>query len=89
MASHFQRLLNSIRAAVDHENWLAALAVTLMLPDICGSIQWPEEKKSRTRYRKWWDEHFGDSYQYGKGPNHHVTGDEVYQLRCAYLHEGS
>ena len=84
-----QPLLGSIRAAVAYQIWHAALALTLTLPDICAKIEWPEEKKSRTRYRTWWDEHFGDSYQYGKGPNDHVTGDEVYLLRCAYLHEGS
>jgi hypothetical protein len=82
-------LLYSIKAAVDHGNWLAGLALTLMLPDICAKIETPGKSVSVSqRYARWWDRNFGVSYQYGKGPNDHVKGVEVYQLRCAYLHEG-
>jgi hypothetical protein len=89
IASQFQRLLDSIKAAVDHENWLAGLALTLMLSDICGKIETPGKSVSVSqRYARWWDRNFGVSYQYGSGPSDHVKGEEVYQLRCAYLHEG-
>jgi hypothetical protein len=85
IAYQFQPLLDSIRAAVKDENWLAGLALTLMLPDICGKIETPKKCVGQ-RYARWWDKNFKDSYQYG--PNDHVKGEEVYQLRCAYLHEG-
>jgi hypothetical protein len=87
IASQFQRLLDSIKDAVDHENWLAGLALTLMLPDICGAVETPGEPVGK-RYARWWDTNFGASYKYGTGSNDHVKGEEVYQLRCAYLHEG-
>ena len=87
MASQFEPLLDSIRAAVRHENWLAALAVSLMLPDICANIEWPRENSS-TRYRKWWAHNFAATYKYGTASDY-VTGEEVYKFRCAYLHEGS
>jgi len=88
VASPFQPFLNSIRADVKHESWFAALALALMLPDICGKLQWPEEQKTGKRYAKWWADNFGITYQYGS-PSDYVTGDEMWQLRCAYLHEGS
>jgi hypothetical protein len=88
MASQFQPLLDSITDAVKHENWLAALALALMLPDICGKLQWPEEEKGGKRYAKWWAHNFAGTYTYGSASDY-VTGDEVWQLRCAYLHEGS
>jgi hypothetical protein len=85
IAHQFQPLLDSIRAAVKDGNWLAGLALTLMLPDICGKIETPEKSVGQ-RYARWWDKNFEDSYQYEA--NDHVKGEEVYQLRCAYLHEG-
>ena len=86
MTSHLKPLLDSVRAAAETQNWLAGLALTLTLPDICASIEYPNE---RHRYSKWWNDHFGDDYRFGTAPNDYVTGLEVFLLRCAYLHEGS
>jgi len=81
-----ETLLDSVRAAVETQNWLAGLALTLTLPDICASIEDPKKKR---RYSEWWNDNFGESYRYGKGQKDYVTGVEVYLLRCAYLHQGS
>lgn len=89
MASQFQSLLDSIRAAVEHENWHAALALTLMLPDICATIETPKKTFVGQRYARWWADNFKNSYQYGNQQTDYVTGKEVFLLRCAYLHEGS
>lgn len=87
MASQLQPLLDSIRAAVKDQNWHSALALALTLPDICARIE--TGQKGKRRYFKWWTDNFGDSYTYGSGPTDHVKAEEVYLLRCAYLHEGS
>jgi hypothetical protein len=86
MTSNLQLILDSVRAAVTSENWLAALALTLTLPDICSSIEDPDQK---CRYSKWWDNNCRASYRDGDGEKDCVTGVEVFLLRCAYLHEGS
>ena len=86
MTSQLRPVLDSVRAAVAAENWLAALALTLTLPDICASIEDPDQKY---RCSKWWDNNFRASYRYGEGEKDYVTGAEVFLLRCAYLHEGS
>jgi hypothetical protein len=85
MNAQIKLLLDSVRNAVDSQNWLAGLALTLTLPDICASIQYPDVPK---RYNKWWSDNFEQSYRYGNAPNDYVTGAEVYCLRCAYLHQG-
>jgi hypothetical protein len=87
MASQLQPLLDSIRAAVNDGNWHAALALTLPMPDICARIE--TGQRGKKAYFKWWTDNFGPSYGYGNGPSDHVKGEEVYLLRCAYLHEGS
>jgi hypothetical protein len=91
MTSQLKPLLDSVRDAVKNGNWLAALALTLALPDICTSIEVGDKKKKRGReyYAKWWDDNFGKRYKYGNNPGDYLTGIEVYLLRCAYLHEGS
>jgi hypothetical protein len=73
--------------AVEDENWHAALALTLTLPDICARIE--TGQKGKKHYFKWWTDNFGQNYRYGNGSNDFVKGEEVYLLRCAYLHEGS
>jgi hypothetical protein len=92
MTSQLEPVLDSVRTAVTSENWLAALALTLTLPDICSSIEIGRDKKKGhvgDWYGKWWDNYFGKSYSYGDGQTDFVTGVELYLLRCAYLHEGS
>jgi hypothetical protein len=59
-----------------------------MLPDICAKIETPTEELVGKRYANWWNKNLKVSYQYGDGPDDYVKGEEVYQLRCAYLHEG-
>ena len=85
---HRVAVISIERAAVKHENWLAALALALMLPDICAEIEWPG-KKGGKRYAKRWENRFANTYRYATGPSDYVTGKEIYRLRCAYLHEGS
>ena len=84
--------ISSIKKSIEEENWYSALAVSLMLPDICGNLEWPN-KKSTSRYIKWFKENLQEqtytSY-IGADRKKHVflTGDDCYGLRCSYLHAG-
>jgi hypothetical protein len=89
MNSELKPLLDSVRRAVETENWLAGLALTLALPDICASIEVGRAKPPGVRYRDWWKDYFGESYRYGESQTDYLNGEEVYLLRCAYLHQGS
>lgn len=69
-------MLRSLCAGAQH----SALALALTLPDICGSIEYPNEGKVGVRYRNWCDTW---------GRMLAVSGADCYALRCAYLHSGS
>jgi hypothetical protein len=73
---------NAIEDAIRQENWLAALSLSLSVPDICGGIDDPL-KKSGFRYARWFDTwfHFRQSNQI-------LAGNDCYALRCALTHEG-
>ncbi|MDG1567624.1 hypothetical protein [Bacillus cereus] len=83
-------LIKEIMSNLENKNYLSALALTLILPDICGEIEYPKIKSGRERYAKWYNKHI---YQFeipeGMEELHKFNGDAVYQLRCNLLHDGS
>ncbi len=42
-----QRIVDDIRAALDHDLYFVALSTALTLPDICGKAEYPNEKSSK------------------------------------------
>jgi hypothetical protein len=74
-------LINSIRFSIKTENYYAALAVSLMLPDIAGKIDYPNMGVGE-RYRKWCLDNMSATY------GNFFTPEDFYALRCKYLHEG-
>jgi hypothetical protein len=75
------RYISDINHAVDTGSPYCALALSLVLPDICGSIEYPNQK-GRKRYIAWYDAWCAPISQF-------VTGVDCYALRCAYLHDGA
>ncbi|MGM0654058.1 MAG: hypothetical protein ACQETR_01855 [Thermodesulfobacteriota bacterium] len=83
--------IGSIRFAVANENWYGALIIALILPDICGKIEFPT-KSTNKRYPEWFDKYVIQNYELGncyqKGGTIFLTGKDCYALRCSLLHEG-
>lgn len=82
-----QKLSNftsAIKKAIKEENWYSALSVSLMLPDICGKLEFPQLGVG-DRYRKWFDKYLYDTYN---SFSNFLTAEDFYLLRCAYLHGG-
>jgi hypothetical protein len=86
MAAQMSPLVNEVQQAISAENLLAASALNLALPDICGSIDTPKEQVG-CRYRCWWNHYCRERFKFGDSPRC-LAGREVYKLRCAYLHQG-
>ena len=85
------KLVQDIRKSLEKDLYFAALISAIILPDICGKVEFPEEKSSRKRYILWYDKEIG---KYEKNPNDKVnmpylSGEVIYNLRCSLLHEGN
>lgn len=92
------QIIKEIESSLKNENYMAALALALTLPDICGKAEFPNEKSVGARYKKWFDDNVGE---YEKPPQSntgkptafndmpYMSGEIVYQLRNCFLHQGT
>ncbi|PIG93713.1 hypothetical protein [Gloeocapsopsis sp. IPPAS B-1203] len=76
-----QHLIEAVEQALAQQNWYAALALALTLPDICGWLEHPN-KRTGERYKDWFRKYIGNQ-------NSFPSTEDFYLLRCAYLHSGS
>ena len=91
------RIISEIESSLKNENFLAALALALTLPDICGKAEFPNESVG-SRYIKWFDDNIGnyekplqssdgELSEYDDMP--YMSGEIVYSLRNCFLHQGT
>lgn len=73
---------NEIINCLKNRLWYAGLALTLMLPDICGALESEDGRSTRDRYRAWFDTWVGKKYR------DLLNADEIYYLRCGVAHQG-
>lgn len=89
--------INSIRQALYDKNYLAALALALTIPDVCGHVEYPSEKNVGKRYTDWCDKYFDDEFNGTATKNNpynipmppRFNAVDCYELRCAVLHSGN
>ena len=87
-----EKILNftsAIKKTLNDKNWYAALTLSLTLPDICGSLEFPEKSSSK-RFIDWFNVYLLDKYSLSNtlGTYVFLNGEDAYALRCAYLHQG-
>lgn len=84
--------IDEIEKSLENECYIAALALALTLPDICGKAEYPSEKCVRKRYTQWFDRYI-DSYKKSQSPYDadmpYLSGEVVYSLRNGFLHAGN
>ncbi len=87
-----KHLINSVNKSLDNGNYISALYLSLTLPDICARIESIDNKTSKKKYIEWFNAYLSQQYKHriGSENKEHVflTGDDLYALRCAVLHEG-
>ena len=86
-----QRIIDEVRKSLDNECYIAALALALTIPDICGKAEYPAYR-NKNRYTQWYDESVGyseklpDSYEKDMP---YLSGEVLYSLRNMMLHQGT
>lgn len=89
MQSRLEPYVISVRNSLAGRNWIAALIGALILPDICGHLQYGD-LGSQTRYCKWFRANLGDKYcPESFAPHAWLSPEDCYALRCAVVHQGS
>lgn len=85
------KIIADIDTSLKSGAYLAALALALTLPDICGKAEYPD-KDTGPRYKSWYNEYVTDTGKsddiYGKDMPY-FSGEVAYQLRCNFLHQGT
>ena len=92
-----ENTIKSIRKSLEDKNYLAALALTLTIPDVCSHVEYPNEKFVGKRYTDWYNKYFdvefNGSYPQSNPNNLQIpprfSSDDCYELRCAVLHSGN
>lgn len=83
--------INDIEFCLEQEHYMAALALALTLPDICGRAEFPSLGVTK-RYIQWFNA-FMKFYEKSKSPYSHdmpyLSGEAVYNLRNEFLHSGN
>jgi hypothetical protein len=85
-----RRFTEAGRACIDSNNLYGGLALALMLPDICSSIVEPGTKNSQQRYKNWCKQWVEPRFTYSPGGTQtvFVNAEDLYQIRCSFLHSG-
>ncbi len=89
MHSRLEQYIVSVHNSLAGRNWIAALLGALVLPDICGHLQYGDIG-SQARYCKWFRANLGNKYcPENLAPLAWLSPEDCYALRCALLHLGS
>lgn len=86
-------IIDEIKKALDNDMYVAALMMTLTIPDICGMAEYPQWKNDvGKRYKSWFDKYAGSDF---KNTNNsdlicpYMSGEVIYTLRNSILHTGN
>lgn len=87
------KIANAIEDAIEKRCFLPALALALVIPDICAKYDYPEIYNQKggngKAYAKWYDKNIGNydiDHLTGIG---FLDGRSCWKLRCEFLHSGS
>ena len=88
MIDVFQEIHNALKS----QCYIAALALSLTLPDICSQVENHVAASNRTLYIDWFNKHMSTESFDTPFPGFEVqkfTGEMCYSLRCKVLHNGN
>ena len=87
-----EHLITEINSCLKNNLQIAALTMALILPDTCGKVYRPNVK-NHERYVCWYNDHIiapkKNLLGFDNADCFYASGEVVYQLRCAMLHESN
>ena len=92
--STLEQILCEIQRCLDSELYLAALGLSLTIPDICGKAEYPWSGNT-TRYINWYNQFVLIKYKPNGAESPYsadmpyLSGEVIYNLRNAFLHSGN
>lgn len=98
LIKNLEKMLVEIERALEYNLHLAALTMTLILPDICSKIEYPHIKKTGERYIMWLKDRIDIDYPINRKSTlidetgspvsfEFFTSEKIYSLRNTLLHE--
>lgn len=88
----FNDLLDELEKCINNKTYYAALALSLIIPDVCSQVLCGLDKGNGKLYRQWFDDYVGKKedmmYQAKMSDQHKITGDIMYGLRNSVFHCG-
>lgn len=87
-----EHLITEINSCLKNNLQIAALTMALTLPDTCGKV-YCSNGRNRERYVCWYNDHIiapqKNLFGFDNADCFYASGEVVYQLRCAMLHESN
>lgn len=85
-----EQFIKSIEASIQSENWLAALFMSLAMPDICRSLERPNIGRRETGYwyKNWVSRYIEEKYTSANFEECKFYADDFWLYRCSCLHAG-
>lgn len=94
-----KRIATAIEDAIEKRCFLPALALTLIIPDVCAKYDYPEIYKKQAYYNghrgqgaayaKWYDERIAKADIDPITGTGFIDGRSCWELRCEFLHSGT
>lgn len=84
-------IIDEIKTCLDNKCYLAAIELSLTLPDICGKAEYPGEKTA-LRYKKWYQEYVGKDEKPASVYSQDMpypSSELIYGLRNQLFHQGT
>ena len=87
--------IEEIKKCLDANLYMSAFHMALSLPDICSQLEYPNIKKTETRYIKWFDENVKDVFgltvkmhkeKFENNDFVHLNGKTCYAIRNKLFH---
>ena len=85
------RIVNEVKKCVENECFIAALALAITIPDICGKAEYPDAGVTE-RYIKWYNNYIGKYETSNSSESEDLpysSGEVIYNLRNSLLHQGN